>query len=254
MPVGTAFFDKFLARLQSWTDDMDLSTDLMVSWIEMAEERFNNELRCLEMVSTRRVFFDDQCTPMPDDFLSMISVRYTGSGLPLRYVSPDEYYRLRSATEFYLSGPQTTSITYLDPQTGAPLGPLPRQPAFIDYPGRAGPELPLARNVYSYLGNVLYVHPTVTPPGDPNPTEVELTYYAKVPPLAEAQAPTPLYVRAPKLYTYATLAHSAPYLIEDQRITIWDGTTTAQIKTMNEAAMTGRVVSSPVVVQIRSFG
>ena len=65
MPLGTPFFDKFLARLQSWTDDMDLSTDLMVSWIEMAEERFNNELRCLEMVSTRRVFFADQCTPSP---------------------------------------------------------------------------------------------------------------------------------------------------------------------------------------------
>jgi len=254
MPLGTPFFDKFLARLQSWTDDMDLSTDLMVSWIEMAEERFNNELRCLEMVSTRRVFFDDQCTPLPADFLSMISCRYTSSGLPLRYVSSDEYYRLRSATEFYLSGPQTTAITYLDPGTGQPLGPLPRQPAFIDYPGRSGPELPLARNVYTLLGSILHVHPTVTGPGDPDPTEVELTYYAKVPPLAEAAEATPLYARAPKLYTYATLAHSAPYLIEDQRITIWDGTTTAQIKTMNEAAMTGRVVSSPVVVQIRSFG
>ena len=248
------FVTDFMTALKGWVDDEDLTDEMLLSWIAMGEERFNNELRAREMVVTRAIMLADQCIPLPEDFLEIISCRYVGSGLPLRYVSPDEYYRLRSATEFYLSGPQTTSITYLDPQTGAPLGPLPRQPAFIDYPGRAGPELPLARNVYSYLGNVLYVHPTVTPPGDPNPTEVELTYYAKVPPLAEAQAPTPLYVRAPKLYTYATLAHSAPYLIEDQRITIWDGTTTAQIKTMNEAAMTGRVVSSPVVVQIRSFG
>ena len=254
MPVGTVFFDQFLARLQGWTDDMDLSPDTLVSWIEMAEERFNNELRCLEMVSTRRVFFTDQCMALPDDFLEMISVRYTGSGLPLRYVGSDEYYRLRSASEFYLSGPQTTAITYLDPQTGAPLGPLPRQPAFIDYPGRAGPELPLARNVYSFLGRTLYVHPTVVEPGQPNPTEVELTYYAKVPPLAQAQAPTPVYSRAPKLYTYGALSCSSPYLVEDQRVAIWDGTVTALIKAMNDNSRVERVVSSPVLVQIRSFG
>ena len=249
-----AFVSTFMEQLKQWTDDFDLTDDLLLSWVAMAEERFNNELRAREMVQIRGIQMADQCTPLPSDFLELISVRYLDGGLPLRYISPDEFWRLRSSAEFYLSGPQTTAITYLDPQTGQPLGPLPRQPAFIDYPGRAGPELPLARNVYSYLGNVLYVHPTVTPPGDPNPTEVELTYYAKVPPLAEAAEATPLFVRAPKLYTYATLAHSAPYLIEDQRITIWDGTTTAQIKTMNEAAMTGRVVSSPVVVQIRSFG
>jgi len=94
----------------------------------------------------------------------------------------------------------------------------------------------------------------VVEPGQPDPTEVELTYYAKVPPLAEAAEATALYVRAPKLYTYATLAHSAPYLVEDQRITLWDGTATAQIKAMNEAAMTGHVVSSPIVMQVRSFG
>jgi hypothetical protein len=95
----------------------------------------------------------------------MVVLRYTGSGQPLRYISPDEYTRVRSAAEFYLSGPQTTAITYLDPQTGAPLGPLPRQPAFIDYAGRSGPQLPIATNSYTLLGNVLHVHPTVAGAG-----------------------------------------------------------------------------------------
>jgi len=254
MPIGVAFFDTFLSNCQQWLDDLDLAPEMLISWTEMAEERFNNELRCREMVVTRSVFMGDQCVPLPDDFLEMILVRFTDSGQPLRYISPDEYTRVRSASEFYLSGPQTTAITYLDPGTGQPLGPLPRQPAFIDYPGRSGPELPLARNVYTLLGSILHVHPTVTGPGDPDPTEVELTYYAKVPPLAEAAEATPLYARAPKLYTYATLAHSAPYLIEDQRITIWDGTATALIKAMNDGSRIEAVASSPIVVQIRSFG
>ena len=255
MPVGVAFFDTFLATLQEWTDDLDLSTDMLTSWITMAEERFNNELRCLEMVSTRRVTLDDQCTPLPDDFLEMISVRYGESGLPLRNVSSDEYWRMRSATEFYLSGPQTTAITYLDPSTGAPLGPLPRQPAFIDYPGRAGPKMPLARNVYTLLGKVMHVHPTVATPGEGVlSTEVEISYYAMVPSIVFSEEPTALFRRAPKLYTFATLSQSAPYLVEDQRATIWDGNATALIKMMNESSRTERVASSPLTMQVRSFG
>jgi hypothetical protein len=98
------------------------------------------------------------------------------------------------------------------------------------------------------------VHPTVSAPDSLDPTEVELTYYAKVPPLAQAQAPTPVYSRAPKLYTYGALSCSSPYLIEDQRVAIWDGTVTALIKAMNDNSRVERVVSSPVLVQIRSFG
>ena len=252
--MAATFYTSFLSRLQLWVDDLDLTTEMLDSWVEMAEERFNNELRCREMVVTRSVILADQCVPLPDDFLEMIVCRYTASGLPLRYVSPDEYARVRSATEYYLSGPQTTAITYLDPATGAPVGPLPRQPAFIDYPGRSGPQLPLAANAYTLHGNTLHVHPTVVGPGERDPTEIELTYFARVPPLALAAEPTPLFGRAPKLYTYGALIQSAPYLVEDQRLVTWEGTVTALIKTMNDAARTERVVGSPIIMQVRSFG
>jgi hypothetical protein len=255
MPVGTPFFDTFLGRLQEWTDDLDLTPDMLISWVYMAEERFNNELRAREMVQTRGIMLADQCSPLPVDFLEMISVRYSSSGLPLRYVSPDEFWRVRSANDFYLSGPQTTAITYLDPVTGQPLGPLPRQPAFIDYPGSNGPQLPLATNAYTLIGHTLFVHPTVNiPSADVDPTEIQLAYYGRVPPLALAEGPTLLFERAPKLYTFGALSQSAPYLVEDQRAAIWDGNVTALIKTMNEAAHLSRVASSPLKIQIRSFG
>jgi len=250
-----AFVSTFMEQLKQWTDDFDLTDDLLLSWVAMAEERFNNELRAREMVQIRGIQMADQCTPLPSDFLELISVRYLDGGLPLRYISPDEFWRLRSSAEFYLSGPQTTAITYLDPQTGQPLGPLPRQPAFIDYPGRGGPELPLARNAYTLIGHTLFVHPTVVvPSADVDPTGVQVAYYGQVFPIAEAAEPTPLFKRAPKLYLFGALAASSPYFVEDQRGQVWDSNVTALIKSMNDNAHTSRVVSSPIQVQIRSFG
>ena len=247
----------FLASLQEWVDDLDLSQNMLMSWVSMAEERFNNELRCLEMVRRERVDLSDQCVPLPPDFLEIISCRYTESGLPLRYISSDEYWRVRSANDYSLYGPQTIAITYLDPITGQPLGPQPRQPAFVDYPGgcSGSAKLPKAGNVYTFIGQTLFVHPTVLEPSaDVDPTEIELSYYAQVPPLMEAIEPTPLFRRAPKLYTYGALAHSAPYLVEDNRAELWDGNVTALITKMNESSRIGAVAGSPIVMQVRSFG
>jgi len=253
--MAAVFLEAFFETLKTWVDDFDVTDPMLTSWIAMAEERFNNELRINEMVVTRRVQLEDQCVPLPEDFLEMVTCRYIGSGLPLRHVPADEYYRVRSATEFYLSGPQTTAITYLDPTTGAPVGPLPRQPAFVDYPGRSGPKLPLARNVYTTVGLTLHVHPTVvTPDIDTDPTEIELIYYATVPPLAEAEEPTLIFRRAPKLYLFGSLAGSAAFFVEDQRSQVWDGNTTGLIQGMNIAARQSAMISSPPVMQIRSFG
>jgi hypothetical protein len=253
--TGIQWLDTFYNYIRQFVDDFDLDDDVISSWVTFAEERINNELRVREMVQTREIFLADQCVMLPDDFLEIINVRYRGNGLPLRYVSVDEYWRLRSAAEYYLSGPQTTAITYLDPATGAPLGPLPRQPAFVDYPGSGGPRLPLARNAYTLIGATLFVHPTVNEvTADIDPTQVQLSYYGRVPTIVGAPAPTILYQHAPKLYTYGTLAASAAYFIEDARSQVWDSNVTALIKAMNDNAHTSRVVGSPIVMQIRSFG
>jgi hypothetical protein len=75
-----------------------------------------------------------------------------------------------------------------------------------------------------------------------------------VPPLPSQNDAPPLYLRAPKLYTYGTLSQASTYLVEDQRLMVWDGTVTALIKAMNDNARTERVVSSPILMQVRSFG
>jgi hypothetical protein len=254
MPLATFVVD-FITTLREWVDDFDVSEPLALSWIAMAEERMNNELRVPQMVQRREVQLVDQCVPVPDDMLEIINVRYTADSAPLRWVSSDEYWRIRGGAQFYLAGAPSTEITYLDPDSGVMINPPLHQPAFIDYPGRSGPTLPLGRNVYTLIGDTIYVHPTVAEPDEDTPaTEVELSYYGRVPPLAEATEPTPLFRLSPKLYTYASLAQSATYFVDDQRSMVWDSNVTQLIKTMNDAAHTSRRVGSPIVMQVRSFG
>jgi hypothetical protein len=253
--MPAVFVTTWLNVLRQWVDDHDLSDDMLLSWVAMAEERFNNELRVAEMVQTRTVDLTDQCVPLPDDFLEMILCSYTGSSLPLRYISPDEHTRLRSAAAYSAGATQTLGITYLDPVTGVMINPPVAQPAFIDYPGRSGPTMATARNTYTFIGHTLYVNPTVAEPTeDIDPTGLELSYYGMVPPLADATVPTPLFVRSPKLYLYTTLAQSAPFLVEDSRAQVWDANATNLIQRANEASLHAHMASSPIVMQVRSFG
>ena len=179
MPIGTPFFDAFLARLQEWVDDLDLTPEMLESWVYMAEERFNNELRVLEMVQLiAAVMFADQCIPFPEDWLEIISCHCTNNGQPLRYVSSDEFFRLRAASEYHpaaAGSSSSTGITYLDPVTGAQVNPPSQQPAYIDYYRQPRLNMPLLQNAYTYLGKTLYIHPTIaTPSVDVDPTEVRV--------------------------------------------------------------------------------
>ena len=117
--MGAAFL-LFADYIRNFLDDEDLTDNVVETWVGMAEERFNNELRCWEMLKRAEIMLADQCTPLPDDFLEMVSARYVGSGLPLRYVSVDAYQRMRSEASY--GGPQSTAVTLLDPTTGQMVG------------------------------------------------------------------------------------------------------------------------------------
>jgi hypothetical protein len=54
-------------------------------------------------------------------------------------------------------------------------------------------------------------------------TEIELTYYAEIPALSDSSTTNWLLTRWPDLYLYGSLMHAAPYLKEDERVTVWAG-------------------------------
>ena len=60
----------------------------------------------------------------------------------------------------------------------------------------------------------------VSGPGD---MEYTINYIAKIPALSDSAQQNWLIQREPYLYLYQALSHSAPYIQDDQRVTLWAG-------------------------------
>lgn len=58
-------------------------------------------------------------------------------------------------------------------------------------------------------------------PAPPDGTEVEMVYYSKIPALSSETPTNWLLDTWPDMYLYGTLAHTAPYLKDDDRIDTW---------------------------------
>jgi len=71
---------------------------------------------------------------------------------------------------------------------------------------------------YANVGSSFEILPT---PSDA--TEFEVTYYAAIPALSDASTSNWLLDKSPDAYLYGALVHTAPYLQEDPRLTVWGG-------------------------------
>jgi len=58
-------------------------------------------------------------------------------------------------------------------------------------------------------------------PEPPIGTPIEMTYYAKIPVLSDEAPSNWLLATWPDMYLYGTLAHTAPYLKDDERVAVW---------------------------------
>jgi hypothetical protein len=92
---------------------------------------------------------------------------------------------------------------------------------------------------YTIFGDEL-IFP-VAPSGD-----VELWYYKKLTALATSL--NTLFTVNPDLYLYAALTASAPYLLNDQRIPVWEGLYNQAKDSVNKAHQMGRYGAAPRVV------
>jgi hypothetical protein len=85
-----------------------------------------------------------------------------------------------------------------------------------DYNSRRGGASTGEPLYFNVTGNQLEIIPR--PSGEP---QIELTYYSKIPALSDAKPENWLLTTWPDLYLYGTLAHSAPYLKDDERLATW---------------------------------
>jgi hypothetical protein len=82
---------------------------------------------------------------------------------------------------------------------------------------------------------------------------LELLYFAKVPDLA-SNSDNWLLDDSPDVYLYGSLMHSAPYLQEDTRITVWAQLYAAAVARLNESSDRSRMSGSGLKLKVRGLG
>lgn len=90
-------------------------------------------------------------------------------------------------------------------------------PEMDGFPGTAGPQL--------------YLWPPASVAGDGNSFVIDFQYVEDVPALASSVSG--LFTRHPDLYLYAALAESAPFLVHDERLPVWEARYQQVVKEVN---------------------
>jgi hypothetical protein len=92
-------FSDFKASIVEWANRQDWSDTLVTSFVRMAEQKFNAELRVARMIQTDDGVIIGRCAPLPDDWLQMDLVRIGNVNAPdgfwpIHYRARDELFKL----------------------------------------------------------------------------------------------------------------------------------------------------------------
>jgi len=94
----------------------------------------------------------------------------------------------------------------------------------------------------------------VIPAPDSNSYTGELTYYAKIPALSAGNTSNWLLVDSPDIYLYGALLQSAPYLQDDQRLSVWAAIYQRLVDDLKVSDERSRMATSSLRMRARSFG
>lgn len=98
---------------------------------------------------------------------------------------------------------------------------------------------------YTHFGNRIRVWPVPSAA-----YTVTLEYYQSIPPLADqTDGINWLLTRAPDVYLYGSLKHSAPHLLDDPRIALWDKLYGDALAALQDASEIARVSGSRMTSQ-----
>ena len=94
---------------------------------------------------------------------------------------------------------------------------------------------------YTIVGSKIYLGPK------PDAAKVlELGFFKRPTALSVTNTTNEILTNFPDLYLYASLAESAPFLVQDERLAIWANLYKEGVKTANESAQRGRESSAPL--------
>ena len=92
-------FSDLKTSIAEWANRQDWTDALVTSFVRMAEQKFNAELRVNRMILFSENVVTKRCSSLPDDWLAMDLVKIENPAgadgfLPLRYIARDEFFNL----------------------------------------------------------------------------------------------------------------------------------------------------------------
>jgi hypothetical protein len=101
---------------------------------------------------------------------------------------------------------------------------------------------------YSLMNGAIELVP---PPATGVDVEIEMVYYGKITALSEANQTNWLLLKAPDVYLYGALVHAAPFLMDDQRISVFGSFYSQRVEALNDESQKSLHSGSPLVARTR---
>lgn len=105
-----------------------------------------------------------------------------------------------------------------------------------------------APTFYSLMNGAIELVP---PPATGVDVEIEMVYYGKITALSESNQTNWLLLKAPDVYLYGALVHAAPFLMDDQRISVFGSFYSQRIEALNDESQKSLHSGSPLVARTR---
>lgn len=106
-----------------------------------------------------------------------------------------------------------------------------------------------ATDFYTIVGNTIRLIPRLT-----GASTLSLAYYARLPELSVGNTTNWLLQRAPHLYLYGALVHTAPFLKDDSRVAVWADFYQRGLDDLRLDNERAEFNGSPLKIRTRGFG
>ena len=215
-------FADFTAQIAEWSNREDWSSNLVASFVRMAEQKLNAELRVSRMIKSVDGLIAARCAPLPDDWLesSLVQVAF----------------------------PPADGIAYYPP--AAPGGWLPirykPRDEFFGLPDK------WALNFYTVEGRQIYFGGA---PDTINGIQFRISYYGEVPVFSDTQDSW-VYTKYPNLYLAAAMMHAQMHAVgEEQGAALSKQLAEDEISKLNDEWRMAKASGSRLTrTRTRSFG
>jgi hypothetical protein len=105
-----------------------------------------------------------------------------------------------------------------------------------------------APTFYSLMNGAIELVP---PPATGVDVEIEMVYYGKITALSQSNQTNWLLLKAPDVYLYGALVHAAPFLMDDQRISVFGSFYSQRVEALNDESQKSLHSGSPLVARTR---